>query len=68
MRKNKLYDAFISLDVHKNAIDVAIACSERAGEIRFWGNIPKNIIQLDDYSSDLLNYFLMITVYKNCNY
>ncbi len=33
-------DVYIGLDVHKESIAVAIANPERAGEIRFWGNIP----------------------------
>lgn len=39
MSNNILFDAYIGLDVHKDAIAVAIASPERAGEIRFWGNI-----------------------------
>ena len=31
--------AHVGLDVHKDAIAVAIADSERTGEVRFWGNI-----------------------------
>ena len=34
------YDAYIGLDVHKETIATAIASPDRAGEIRFWGNIP----------------------------
>ncbi len=33
------YSAYIGLDVHKDTIAVAIACPERQGEVRFYGNI-----------------------------
>ena len=39
METQSTYDAYIGLDVHKETIAVAIASPERAGEIRFWGNI-----------------------------
>jgi len=39
METQNTYDAYIGLDVHKETIAVAIASPERAGEIRFWGNI-----------------------------
>ncbi|WP_206338592.1 hypothetical protein [Antarcticimicrobium sediminis] len=31
---------FIGLDVHKATISVAVAQSERGGEVRHWGTIP----------------------------
>ncbi len=39
MKIHNTYDAYIGLDVHKETIAVAVASPERAGEIRFWGNI-----------------------------
>ncbi len=40
MNSHNTHNAYIGLEVHKESIAVAIASPERAGEIRFWGNIP----------------------------
>ncbi|SER78748.1 Transposase [Nitrosomonas sp. Nm51] len=58
------HNAYIGLDVHKETIAIAIADPERAGEIRFWGNInntPDSVRRTftklqNKYSSPLLCY------------
>ncbi len=42
--KNRI--TFVGLDVHKNSIDVAIADSERDGEVRNYGKIGGDLDSL----------------------
>ena len=44
------YDAHIGLDVHKETVAVAIANPERGGEIRFWGNISRDLCMISHSS------------------
>ena len=64
MTTTLLHNVYIGLDVHKETIAIAIADPERAGEIRFWGNInntPDSVRRTftklkSKYSSPLLCY------------
>ncbi len=64
MTTTLLHNVYIGLDVHKETIAIAIADPERAGEIRFWGNInntPDSVMRTftklkNKYSSPLLCY------------
>lgn len=65
MKSQCTYDAYVGLDVHKESIAIAIASPERAGEIRFWGNIINAPTSVRRFFTKMgKNYATMLVCYE----